>query len=62
MKYLFRNYGQGKSPSPGLLERYPALLVLRSLCYLPYVTVVICFILDDVEIIFQGSMIQALRG
>jgi hypothetical protein len=34
VNYLFRQYGQGRSPSSGLLERYPALLVSTSLCYL----------------------------
>ena len=30
VKYLFKQYGQGKSPSFGLLERYPTLLVWIS--------------------------------
>lgn len=66
MKYLFRNYGQGRSPSPGLLERYISSFACfeKSSCYLPYVTVAIRFILDDddVEITFQGSKILALLG
>jgi hypothetical protein len=63
VKYLFRNYGQGRSPSPGLLERYISSFACfeKRSCYLPYVTVAIRFILD-VEITFQGSTILALLG
>jgi hypothetical protein len=31
VKYLFRQYGQGRSPSSGLLERYPSFPVFEKL-------------------------------